>query len=194
MVHIDKVYTRGGDAGLTSVGDGSRVPKTHPRIRASGSVDEVNCVLGTAAAAAGVSPELEQTLRELQQFLFDLGADLTVPLPEDAASDTCPRTTADHVARMEEMIDRFSARLQPLQSFILPGGAPAAAALHLARAVCRRAELDVLELRQVAELNPQLTIALNRLSDLLFVLARIANDDGRTDVLWQPGGALQSGS
>jgi cob(I)alamin adenosyltransferase len=187
MVYLDRIYTRGGDQGQTSLGDGQRVSKLHPRIEAGGTVDELNCALGLAGAA--LPPEaLRPVLAALQQFLFDVGADLCVPLPEPGGKDLLPgRIGAKHVLQLEALIDRFNDRLSPLRSFILPGGSPAAAALHLARAVCRRAERDVLRLMQTEPLNESLLTALNRLSDLLFVLARIASDEGRTDVLWQGG-------
>jgi cob(I)alamin adenosyltransferase len=191
MVHLDRIYTRGGDQGETSLGNGRRVSKLDPRIEAGGSVDELNCCLGVATAAAGGEP-IQSVLMALQQFLFDLGADLCVPLPEDGEKDLLPgRINDQHVRQLESLIDRFNDRLSPLTSFILPGGNPAAAGLHLARAICRRAERDMLRLQQVERLNPSLLIALNRLSDLLFVLARTANDEGRADVLWQGGRGLQ---
>jgi len=187
MVYLDRIYTRGGDHGQTSLGDGQRVSKLHLRIEAGGTVDELNCALGLASASE--PPEvLRPVLGALQQFLFDVGADLCVPLPEAGGRDLLPaRIGAKHVLQLESLIDRFNDRLSPLNSFILPGGSPTAAALHLARAVCRRAERDVLRLMQTEALNDSLLTALNRLSDLLFVLARIANDEGRSDVLWQGG-------
>ncbi|MEY3174601.1 MAG: hypothetical protein RLZZ436_2515 [Planctomycetota bacterium] len=192
MVHLDRIYTRGGDRGQTSLGDGQRVSKLHPRVEAGGTVDELNCALGAALAAAE-SDALRPVLTALQQFLFDLGADLCVPLPEPGGRDLLPgRIGPKHVQQLESLIDRFNERLSPLSSFILPGGSPAAAALHLSRAVCRRAERDVLRLMQSEELNESLLTALNRLSDLLFVLARVANDDGRADILWQGGRGLDS--
>lgn len=193
MVRIDRVYTGGGDAGQTSVGDGSRVSKLHPRIAASGTVDEANCLLGMAAAQDPEHP-LVRTLTELQQFLFDLGADLCVPLSADAERPSSFRVTEQHVAKLEALIDGFSDRLEPLNSFILPGGTPLAAALHHVRAVMRRAERDVLGLAAAEPVNPQLLVSLNRLSDLLFVMARVANDDGKSDVLWQPGASDRLGS
>lgn len=191
MVHIDRIYTRSGDQGETGLGDGQRVSKLHPRIIAGGSVDETNCAIGTAIAA-GAGDELTLVLKSLQQFLFDLGADLCVPVPT-AGPDPLPSRIAPlHVQTLERLIDRFTERLEPLRSFVLPGGSPTAAALHLARSICRRAELDVLRLQVNDEVSPSLVIALNRLSDLLFVLARIANNDGRTDILWNPGIGLSS--
>ena len=190
MVHLDRIYTRGGDQGQTSLGNGRRVSKLDLRIEAGGSVDELNCLLGTAVAA-GTQEQITTVLQALQQFLFDLGADLCVPLPAAGEKDLLPARVSDqHVVQLEALIDRFNDKLTPLNSFILPGGSPAAAALHLARAVCRRAERDVLRLQQREPINSQLLIALNRLSDLLFVLARTANDEGRSDVLWQAGRGL----
>ena len=186
MVRLDRIYTRGGDAGMTSIGSGQRVSKLNSRIVAGGTVDETNCAIGVAIAVA-TTAELREVLTDLQQFLFDLGADLCVPLPAEGESDllSCRMSNSD-AERLERLIDRFTERQAPLDSFILPGGTPADAQLHLARAVCRRAELDVLRMQADELVNPSVAICLNRLSDLLFVLARAANDDGKTDVLWQP--------
>ena len=189
MIHIDRIYTRSGDQGQTGLGDGRRVSKRHPRIVSGGSVDETNCAIGVALAA---SPPVDvaEILRALQQFLFDLGADLCVPLPTEGADPLPSRMSQSHIDRLEQLIDRFNEPLEPLSSFVLPSGHPAAAALHLARSICRRAEVDALQLHQMEPLNPSLLICLNRLSDLLFVLARAANNNGQTDVLWQPGKGL----
>ena len=189
MVHIDRIYTRSGDGGETGIGSGERVSKLHLRIVAGGSVDETNCALGVALAASP-NPQISSLLVTLQQFLFDLGADLCVPLPESGEDPLPGRVHQDHVKKLEGLIDYFCENLQPLESFVLPGGHPAAAALHLARSICRRAEVDVLRLHQQEPLNPAMLISLNRLSDLLFVLARVANDNGQTDVLWEPGKGL----
>ncbi len=184
MVRLDRIYTRGGDHGMTSTGDGRRVSKLCARIVAGGSVDETNCAIGVAIAA-GTTAELRDVLATLQQFLFDLGADLCVPLPANGQPDLLKaRLTNDDTQQLERLIDRFVERQASLNSFILPGGSLAAAQLHLARGVCRRAELDVLRMQETEPLNPELAICLNRLSDLLFVLARAANDDGKNDVLW----------
>ena len=192
MVQLDRIYTRGGDRGMTSTGDGQRVSKLHARIVAGGSVDETNCAVGVAVAA-GTTAELTDILTGLQQFLFDLGADLCVPLPAAEQPDLLnTRLSNGDAERLEKLIDRFTERQAPLNSFILPGGSPAAAHLHLARSVCRRAELDVLRMQETEPLNPAIAVCLNRLSDLLFVLARAANDDGRNDVLWQPRKAEES--
>ena len=185
MVRLDRIYTRGGDGGMTSMGDGQRVSKLHARIVAGGSVDETNCAIGVAISA-GTTTEVSEVLSGLQQFLFDLGADLCVPLPAAGQPDLLKtRLSSGDAEHLERLIDRFTERQAPLNSFILPGGSPAAAQLHLARGVCRRAELDVLRMQETEPLNSAIAICLNRLSDLLFVLARAANDDGRNDVLWQ---------
>lgn len=189
MVHIDRIYTRSGDEGQTGLGNGERVSKVHPRIVAGGSVDETNSAIGLALAH-GPSEEISSVLVALQQFLFDLGADLCVPKPQDAPDPLPNRITHEHVARLERLIDHFSARVGPLTSFVLPGGNVTAASLHLARGICRRAEVDVLRLHATTPVNPSLLISLNRLSDLLFVLARAANNNGLTDVLWKPGHGL----
>ena len=188
MVRIDRIYTRSGDAGQTSLGDGSRVEKTDQRIAVMGSVDEVNSHLGQAAACSS-SKTLTALLEQLQQLLFDLGADLCCPADKTAEHDACPRIAAKHVTWLEQRIDEWSKPLSPLNSFILPGGSPCAAALHVSRAVCRRAEREFLRLLEHSgreTVNEHTGVFLNRLSDLLFVLARAANDNGQADVLWDP--------
>jgi cob(I)alamin adenosyltransferase len=185
VVYLNRLYTRSGDGGETGLGDGSRVPKTHPRVAALGAVDELNAALGVALAA-DLSGPVRDALAGIQNGLFDLGADLAVPLA--ANGPTRLRVTAEQVTDLEQRIDGTTARLEPLTSFVLPGGSPASSALHLARAVCRRAEVETLRLAGVEPLNPQLAIYLNRLSDLLFAAARLANDGGKRDVLWSPGG------
>ncbi|HCP11204.1 MAG TPA: cob(I)yrinic acid a,c-diamide adenosyltransferase [Planctomycetaceae bacterium] len=190
MVRLDRIYTGGGDAGETSLGDGTRVSKLDARIAAGGAVDETSCALGLALTCNPPAP-IAEIINPLQQLLFDLGADLCVPLPAADQKDLLPaRISAEHVQRLERLIDHFTDQLQPLSSFVLPGGTQAAACLHMARAVCRRAEVDALRLQQQQTLNPHLLIALNRLSDLLFVMARAANNNGQSDVLWQPGAGL----
>lgn len=186
MVILNKIYTRTGDAGETSIGDGSRVSKMDPRVTAGGSIDETNCCIGLAVSCAEATGQ-NDLLNLLQQWLFDLGADVSCPFQPDAEEDHCPRINHRHVSRLEAEIDRCNEILQPLQSFILPGGNAAAAHLHLARSVCRRAEVDLLRLSQSTTINPVTLIFLNRLSDLLFVLARVGNDNGAADVLWKPG-------
>jgi cob(I)alamin adenosyltransferase len=186
MVYLNRIYTKTGDAGETSLGDGSRVSKTHPRIGAYGGVDELNAVLGVALAA-GLPAEIAARVTRIQNDLFDLGADLCVPETDTPPEYPPLRITPTQVATLEGWIDAANERLEPLKSFILPGGSTAAAYLHLARTVCRRVELGVLELADVERVNPQATIYLNRLSDLLFVWCRASNDNGRADVLWVPG-------
>lgn len=189
MVRIDRIYTRSGDTGETSLGDGTRVAKTSLRIAATGSVDELNCQIGMADSSYNEIDDIAIVLLKVQQRLFDLGADLSCPLQDADAHDERLRISQDQVAWLEETIDRLAKPLKPLRSFVLPGGSTAAAALHVARAVCRRAERDVLCLKedQPGSVNPLVAVFLNRLSDLLFVLARCANDDGENDVLWVPG-------
>lgn len=186
MVSLTKIYTRTGDAGQTSIGDGTRVSKLDRRIIAGGIVDELNSFVGMAVAELE-DEELAKTLRNLQQRLFDLGADLTSPWnPTPTEEDHCPRIAERHILELEKQIDEYNAELGSLTSFVLPGGTKAAAALHVARSTCRKAELAILKLRQIESLNPHICAYINRLSDLLFVLARHANNKGQTDVLWVP--------
>jgi cob(I)alamin adenosyltransferase len=193
VVRIDRIYTRSGDNGMTSLGDGQRVSKLSLRIVAGGAVDETNCALGMALAA-GLPQEIGDIVRRLQQFLFDLGSDLCVPIPESGADTHPGRVNMQQVEVLERLIDQFTDGMAPLTSFILPGGTAGAAALHFARSVCRRAELDVLRLNELQTINLALLIALNRLSDLLFVLGRAANAYGTDDVLWRPGLGLPEAS
>ncbi len=178
-VRLTRIYTRGGDAGQTSLGDGSRVSKLHPLVRAYGAVDELNSVLGWARLVAG-----DAELERIQNELFDLGADLSVPF---AADDGKLRVTQAAIDRLEHDCDAANAGLPELKSFVLPGGTEAAARLHMARATCRRAEREVLACAREAEVNPLAAVYLNRLSDLLFILARAANAGG-AEPLWTPGG------
>ena len=191
MVRLTRIYTRTGDKGTTALGDGRRVPKDAPRIEAFGTVDELNAVLGLAAHGLD-DGDAAALLRSVQNDLFDLGADLCLPETSGrtrAARARPPlRLTAAHVRPLEQAIDRWNAPLGSLTSFILPGGTAASSWLHLARTVCRRAERRVVALAREETINPQTIIYLNRLSDLLFVMARRANDGGRSDVLWRPGG------
>ncbi|MFL5331235.1 MAG: cob(I)yrinic acid a,c-diamide adenosyltransferase [Gemmataceae bacterium] len=186
MVFLSRIYTRSGDAGVTGLGDGARVSKDTARIHAIGDVDELNAALGVLLADAHDWAEAE-LIRSIQNDLFDVGADLCVPAIPGEVLASKLRVTAHQVERLEQAIDRFSERLQPLTSFILPGGSPIAAACHLARTICRRAERSVVALHNQELLNTEVLKYLNRLSDLLFVLARIGNDDGRGDILWVPG-------
>lgn len=176
-VRLTRIYTRGGDKGETSLGDGSRVSKLDPRVQAYGAVDELNSLVGWAQVVAQ-DPRLER----IQNELFDLGADLSVPYAE---GDDKLRVGQVMIDRLEADCDEVNAGLPELKSFVLPGGGEAAARLHVARAVCRRAERSVLE---APEANPLAAIYLNRLSDLLFILARSANAGG-SEPLWKPGGA-----
>jgi cob(I)alamin adenosyltransferase len=186
MVYLNRIYTKTGDDGTTGLGDGTRVPKTHPRIAAYGAVDELNSILGVALLN-DLPETIARRIVEIQNDLYDLGADLCTP-EQDPPAETPPlRATPEQVARLEGWIDASNAALKPLTSFILPGGSPAAAHLHLARTVCRRAEINVLQLAEFDDINPQTYVYLNRLSDLLFVWARVANGGGSNDVLWVPG-------
>jgi len=192
VVYLSRIYTKTGDGGDTGLGDGTRVAKDHPRVEAYGQVDELNAVLGLLAAYAPDAPDAA-LLRVVQNDLFDVGADLCVPAVEGEQPGACLRVTAAQAERLERAIDRLNDGLQPLRSFILPGGTPAAAWLHLARTVCRRAERAVVALARTDPVNPQVVIYLNRLSDYLFVVGRVANDGGTGDVLWVPG-ASRDGS
>jgi cob(I)alamin adenosyltransferase len=186
MVFLSRIYTKSGDQGDTGLGDGTRVPKDHARVAAYGEVDELNAILGLVVANCPASPDAA-FLRSIQNDLFDVGADLCVPPAANEEPGKCLRVTAAQAERLERAIDRLNEKLEPLRSFILPGGTQAAAFLHLARTVCRRAERAVVTLMRTEKVNQQVLIYLNRLSDYLFVLARVANDDGRADVLWVPG-------
>jgi cob(I)alamin adenosyltransferase len=190
MVRLTRIYTRGGDTGETSLGDGSRVPKQALRVEAYGTVDEANAAIGLARQQLGVPADAENDamLARIQNDLFDLGADLCTPEDsERTARKGALRIIAAQVARLEGEIDRMNAGLKPLDSFILPGGTPAAAYLHLARTVVRRAERLVCALAAEERVNAEAIKYLNRLSDHLFVLGRRLNDNGARDVLWQPG-------
>jgi cob(I)alamin adenosyltransferase len=186
MVTLSRIYTKTGDAGDTALGDGTRVPKGHVRVAAYGDVDELNAVLGLLLATTTDAPEPE-LLHSIQNDLFDLGADLCFRQAPGEQPGDCLRITPSQVARLEKAIDRLNEPLHTLRSFVLPGGTPVAAWLHLARTVCRRAERGVVALMKSESINPQALIYLNRLSDLLFVLGRVANDLGKTDVLWEKG-------
>jgi cob(I)alamin adenosyltransferase len=186
MVYLDRIYTKSGDEGKTSLGNGRRVPKTDCRIAAYGGVDELNSVIGVAVAA-GVPASIGARLVHVQNDLFDLGADLCVPESTGPLPSEPLRVIAAQVATLEGWIDEATAQLAPLKSFVLPGGTLASAHLHQARTVCRRVEIGVLRLAETEPINPQTVIYLNRLSDLLFVWARLCNDAGKNDVLWTPG-------
>jgi cob(I)alamin adenosyltransferase len=182
---LDKIYTRTGDEGKTSLGDGSRLPKFHPRVTAYGSIDETNSVIGVANLHVE-NREVFQLLRHIQNDLFDVGADLCRP-ERPGTEKPSLRITEEQVTWLESQIDRFNAELEPLNSFVLPGGSSASAHLHHARTVTRRAERDVVRLFADEPVNPAVLRYVNRLSDLLFVLARFLNKKGKEDVRWQPG-------
>ncbi len=186
MVRLTRIYTRGGDKGETSLGDGSRVPKHSLRVAAYGTVDEANAAIGLARLHVNAEAEAEAMLGRIQNDLFDLGADLCTP-EEGRRDPGALRILTAQVERIEREIDAMNATLRPLDSFILPGGTAAAAYLHLARTVARRAERLVGELAQTERVNPEALKYLNRLSDHLFVLGRRLNDNGARDVLWVPG-------
>jgi cob(I)alamin adenosyltransferase len=180
-VNLTKIYTRLGDGGETHLGDMSRVPKTHPRIEAYGVVDELNAHIGVTLNAEGLPEKYVEWLQRIQNDLFDLGADLSVP--ESEGDRERLRVRSEQVTWLEERCDEENAELPKLRSFLLPGGSPAAAQLHVCRTVCRRAERRAL---LVEDANPEVVRYLNRLSDLLFILSRGANRDGE-EPLWQPG-------
>jgi cob(I)alamin adenosyltransferase len=184
-VRLTKIYTRGGDAGQTSLGDGSRVSKLDPRVVAYGIVDELNSHVGVVLALPDLAPALREPLSRIQNELFDVGADLSVPYDPDAGR---LRVTQEQVDELERLCDEHNETLPQLKSFVLPGGSETAARLHVARAVCRRAELAALTAARKVELDPLVPVYLNRLSDLLFILARSANAAGE-EPLWRPGGA-----
>jgi cob(I)alamin adenosyltransferase len=186
MVRLNKIYTRTGDDGSTGLGTGARVAKHSLRVRAFGDVDEANAAIGVARLYAKSVPKLDAMLTRIQNDLFDLGADLATP--EAEGLDFEPLRIIDaQVDRLEQEIDDLNARLEPLRSFVLPAGTALAAHLHLARTVARRAERRLTALAEHEPVSASAIRYINRLSDLLFVMARIANDDGHADVLWIPG-------
>lgn len=191
MVKLNKIYTRTGDDGTTGLGSGERVLKYDLRVAAYGTVDEGNAAIGIARLHLGTQPDVDGILARVQNDLFDLGADLCVPERPDAPPPAFEalRIVARQVTRLEEDIDRLNAELPPLRSFILPGGSPAAAHLHLARTIIRRAEREIVALAQVPGevVSAPAIHYVNRLSDLLFVAGRYVNGHGANDVLWVPG-------
>jgi cob(I)alamin adenosyltransferase len=185
-VRLTRIYTRGGDRGETSLGDGSRVSKLDPRVGAYGAVDELSSHIGLALAAIDLPEGLRGALQHVQNDLFDVGADLSTPFSE---GDERLRVRQVQIEELERLCDLYNAPLPDLRSFVLPGGTEAAARLHVARAVCRRAELAVLAAAAEIPLDPLAAIYLNRLSDLLFILGRTANAHAsRDEPLWRPGG------
>jgi len=190
MVVLNKIYTRTGDAGTTALGTGERAPKHAPRIAAYGTVDETNAAIGLARLHTHDHADLDAGLARIQNDLFDLGADLCAPERKGGGEERSRLRVSDaQVERLEAEIDAMNADLAPLRSFVLPGGSPAAAALHLARTVCRRAERLMVELAAQPEeiVGAPALKYINRLSDFLFVASRTVNDQGRRDVLWVPG-------
>ncbi len=187
MVRLNRIYTRTGDDGSSGLGNGERRAKDDPRFAAIGSVDETNAAVGVARLHAVAYPDLDLMLGAIQNDLFDLGADLATPETEEPPAYEPLRILASQVERVEKEIDYLNRGLAPLTSFVLPGGTPAAAHLHVARTVCRRAERDAVSLASVERINPDAVRYLNRLSDFLFVASRWANDLGGRDVLWVPG-------
>ena len=183
MVKLDKIYTRAGDNGDTSLIGGARVSKNNIRIEACGNVDETNTIIGLAICSANA--EINKILLIIQNDLFDLGADIANPKSEDNGS---LRIVKNQIDRLEKDIDEINSNLGELSSFVLPGGSLAASYLHLARAVCRRSERSLVKLMKSEKINILCLKYLNRLSDLLFVLARHENEKGKNDILWQPGG------
>ena len=190
MVKLTRIYTRGGDKGKTSLGDGTRVPKQSLRVEAYGTVDEANAAIGLVRLhSSGADPTADAMLARIQNDLFDLGADVCLPRQAHEKPGAVLRVTPSQVQALEHAIDALNAKLHPLRSFVLPGGTAAAAALHQARAVCRRAERTMVALAAIEgeEVGEAALAYVNRLSDYLFVAARAANDFGRSDVLWAPG-------
>jgi cob(I)alamin adenosyltransferase len=190
-VHLTRIYTKTGDDGTTGLGDFSRVPKTDVRLAAYADTDETNAAVGVAVTVGGLADDVLVPLRQVQNDLFDVGADLCAPIVPDPEYPPL-RVTEDYVTRLEGWCDEFNEGLPKLDSFILPGGTPGAAYLHVARTVTRRAERSVWALleRDAERTNPLTAKYLNRLSDLLFILGRVANPDG--DVLWRPGGPART--
>ena len=185
IVRLDRIYTRHGDSGETSAGDGQRVSKSDPRIELSGEIDELNAALGLVVAA-DVPNGTRATIERIQNELFDLGADVTVPL--DVGKRRRLRVGASQISWLEQTCDEYNVALAPLRSFVVPGGGEVAARLHLARTICRRAERRAVALGETTEINRAALAYLNRLSDLLFILARSTVD--RAETLWAPGATL----
>jgi cob(I)alamin adenosyltransferase len=186
LVKLNKIYTKTGDGGETGLADGSRIRKDHPRSQAIGDIDEANCAIGIALGQV-TDPDMRAMLSRIQNELFDLGADLATPGREFAPSELALRIVQSQIDRLEREVDRMNEALEPLRSFILPAGRGGTAELHLARAIVRRAERSAVAAAREIALNPLALIYLNRLSDHLFVAARLVAMDQGGDVLWQPG-------
>jgi cob(I)alamin adenosyltransferase len=188
MVKLNKIYTKTGDDGTTGLVRGPRRSKADLRIECFGTVDEANSFIGMARLHTAAMPKLDRLLARVQNDLFDLGSDLATPGADPAGAAPSLRITAQQAEWVEEQIDHYNEALKPLTSFVLPGGTPLAVALHLARTVTRRAERLVVELIAAEpDVNNAVLVYLNRLSDLMFVMARVANSNGDSDVLWTPG-------
>ena len=193
MVKLNKIYTRTGDDGSTGLTDGSRVPKHSPRPQAYGSVDELNSSLGIVYFCLNkgnsnlLHNEIKNLIREIQNDLFDLGADLATPISKEKEKYPALRIKKGQIDKIENKIDYYNKSLKPLNSFILPGGSESSTLLHQSRTIARRAERDICLLSSIEDINIQSLIYLNRLSDLLFVLCRVLNENGLKDVLWIPG-------
>ena len=187
MVKLNRIYTRTGDDGTTGLGDGARVRKYDLRVEAFGTVDETNACIGMARLHTKEAPTIAPMLARIQNDLFDLGADLCTPLSSAPLPYEPLRIVSEQVARIESEIDALNAHLKPLKSFILPGGSPAAAMLHLARTTCRRAERLMVALAEREHVGSPALHYINRLSDFLFVASRTVNGNGTEDVLWVPG-------
>ncbi len=184
MVKLNKIYTKTGDKGLTGLVSGKRVSKDNARIKAYGTVDELNSILGMVRIKS--SKKINSIIAEIQNDLFDLGADLATPVEKKPKFKPL-RITSNQVVNLEKIIDQFNKKLSPLNSFILPGGSESASFLHNARTVARRAETQMVTLSKKEKINDQASKYINRLSDLLFVLSRVENKNGKNDILWKPG-------
>ncbi|PKR59889.1 cob(I)yrinic acid a,c-diamide adenosyltransferase [Thalassospira lohafexi] len=189
MVQLTRIYTKSGDKGKTALGNGSRVAKNDIRVTAYGTVDETNAVIGVARLHCSDNADADAMLARIQNDLFDLGADLCTPGDGSNENPEQPalRITAKQTERLEAEIDQINENLDPLKSFVLPGGSALSAQLHVARTVSRRAERLIVELAGIESINPEAVRYINRLSDHMFVLARHANNGGKDDILWQPG-------
>ncbi len=191
MVNLTRIYTRTGDDGTTSLGDMSRTGKNDPRLKAYADVDEANCTIGVILASCELREDMAALLLSIQNDLFDVGADLCTPIKDDETGAL--RVTDSYIERLESACDHYNEGLDPLRSFVLPGGTAAAAHMHVARTVSRRAERSTWAALDAYHggMNPLTATYLNRLSDLLFILSRVANHDSHGDVLWKPGGTVQ---
>jgi cob(I)alamin adenosyltransferase len=184
MLRLDRIVTRGGDSGETSLADGSRLPKNHPRIQVLGALDETNTAIGSLRVVCADRPEIDHLLAQIQNDLFDLGADLATP----GTKRRGPPLTEDYLVKLEDAAKTLNQTIEPLKSFVLPGGTEPAARAHLARTIARRAERDLVALAAAEPISPIVVPYINRLSDVMFILGRLLNDNGKADILWVPGG------